>query len=1179
MKRLVRLLLINWYRIEQASIAIDGHTAVIGPNASGKSSLLDAVQAVLVGADKRWWQPNASAGEKSTRSLRDYCLGVVRDPDSAELSAAFRPREQALTYLALVFHDDGGGAPVSIGLALHARLDESQEAIDGRFIADGADLLLPDLLDRTESGHQPKPWKRLREELRGRLGERLRVYPQAGEYQRNLCAVLSDGRRYLDERRWLRALRNAITFAPIRNVSDFVREYVLERRPIEVRALQQALANYRDIQTRTREARQREEALAGMDKDYRRAEQAERLALALRWVAAEAGFNALEAEAVPLRDALSALAKAIAELAERIGALEQQWQAADAALQQATERLAATDVEQQRARIKAQRQSATQDLARIEQAIDGARRGLGKVHALLDQAAQLHDPPLVAALQALTRQLPRDDALLAATWPMAPADVMAAVHPLQPLLAQAVERLRERLETLVVEEAELRRELTALKARIDRLEQGASDLKPATERLIGLLAEHGIPAVPLCDRLDVGEEHWRDALEAFLGGLREALLVAPEQVREAIRLYRNEGRRLGIHGSRVINTLKTDDWRHRREPGSLAEIAVSDDPHALAYLNRQAGNVLRVDTEDELLRCERAITADGMLASGGSVQRLRPEEPMLGRAARARRLEQLKQRFVTDGEAHYAKQQDKQALQRLREEQAQPLARHIDGLPDLTALAAERDDRQRRLEQLAAEEQALQDDTEYQRLKQAVADRRAEREALRAAQDQAKSAHAEHGKRQQAMQLRADALAAQAEAAAAQRSLLQQTDGFDAQLAAERLEQLQTQALFQNENADAWRALGAEAQRRAGTQESTANKARERARDALNEYLHRWSAEDRPAVLGGDDHRARSAWVATELTRVRDTQLARYETEAETALREAEFAFRADFVGKLQESFGLLDEQLKELNRNLRNRPFHGQYYHFTKQPEPDLKDVLAWVQAWSPEQGGDVGGLFDAANDPSHPHREAIARVRSLLMEAGGADPAAGSVADRAGAGRAGRDWHERLSDYRSYFHFDVRMSDRRDGGGNPELLSRRLGKGSGGEHQSPFYVAIGAALAAAYRIERDAAEGLRGGMALAIFDEAFSKLDVQNSAAALGFLDGLGLQVLLAAPDEKYGQIAEHVDSIVNVYRDGGDVHIDTERIKPEARRALAADNPLRTAAEPVDDRDPGNESSPAS
>ena len=286
--------------------------------------------------------------------------------------------------------------------------------------------------------------------------------------------------------------------------------------------------------------------------------------------------------------------------------------------------------------------------------------------------------------------------------------------------------------------------------------------------------------------------------------------------------------------------------------------------------------------------------------------------------------------------------------------------------------------------------------------------------------------------------------------------------------------------------------------------------------------------------------------MARELTQVRETQLARYVTEADNALREAEFAFRADFVGKLQENLQTLEESRRELNRSLRSRPFHGQYYSFVKQPAPDLKDILDWVLAWSPEQGGDVGGLFDAASDPNHPHRAAIARVRDLLMEAAG------------GEGRTGG-WDERLADYRQYYHFDVRMSDDKEGGGNPELLSRRLGKGSGGEHQSPFYVAIGAALAAAYRIERDQDGRPRGGMALAVFDEAFSKLDLQNTVSALGFLDELGLQVLLAAPDEKYGQIAEHVDTIVNVYRDGGSVHIDTEQIKAAARQALAADNPV--------------------
>jgi uncharacterized protein YPO0396 len=1157
MKTLVRLLLINWYRLEQESIEIVGHTAVIGPNASGKSSLLDAIQAVLVGGDKRWWNPNPSAGEKSTRSLRDYCLGVVRDPNNPDLSQAFRPRDQAITYLVLVFQDRQSSEPISIGLALHARLDEAQEVVDGRFVAPGLDLVLSDLVDRTPAGPTPKPWRRVREDLRTRSGESFQVHSQVGEYQRHLCAVLSDGRRHLDPARFLRAFRNAITFAPIRNVSDFVRGHILEERPIQVRSLQIALRHYREIQTRTREALKREEALGAIDRLYQRALQAERLGLAWRWVEQEAGFNALESELAPLREALGRLEREIAGLAERIAQLDGLWQQADSALEEANRRLAATNVEQQRERVQAELRTASGLLADAGKDIEGARLGLGPVHRLIDRADRLGDPGLVRALQDLQPLLRRDEGLLAAAWPAAPVELMIAVDRIAPLVAQTLERMLGQYEQLVREEGEMDQALNLLRARIARLEQGGSDLQPATVKLIALLGEHGIAAVPLCDRVDVANEDWRGALESFLGGHREALLVDPTQVRDAIGIYRREGKRLGIYGSRVINTLKTGEWRDRALPGSLAEIATSDDPHALAYVNQRAGNVLRVDTEDELLRHERAIAADGMLATGGAVLRLRPEEPMLGREARRSKLESLKDRFARDARDQYDKQQEKLALKDLREGQVLPLDQRLQVFPDLVALAGTRDRAQTEIDRLRAEERSLLDDADYRRLKDDAERWRAERTRIKTEADRALADRGQRERAQQSDGIRLEQAQALSEQVAQRRAIIQQTPGFDATLAAGRLEELQAQALFAEEGPAAWRALGQEAAVRAAAQETGMRKRRVEAREQLAGYWSSWPSEHRPGAGSADDHLALAAWALHELQLVQETELAQYVKESENALREAEQAFRSDFVGKLQENLQLLDEGLKELNRNLAHRPFHGQYYRFVKQPEPDLKQVLDWVLDWTPEQGGDVGGLFDAVGDPNHPHREAIARVRNLLMEAAGGEAQTRVGAAAAATGATGG-WDERLADYRQYYHFDVRMSDDREGGGNPELLSRRLGKGSGGEHQSPFYVAIGAALAGAYRIERDPDGTTRGGMGLAVFDEAFSKLDLQNTVSALGFLDELGLQVLLAAPDEKYGQIAEHVDTIVNVYRDGGSVYIDAEYIKPHARRALAADNP---------------------
>lgn len=1144
MKRLKRLLLINWYRLEHVSIEINGHTAFIGPNASGKSSLLDAIQAVLVGGSKQWWSPNASAGEKSTRSLRDYCLGVVRDPDNPDLSLEFRPRDQALTYLVLVFEEENG-EPISIGLAMHARLEEAQETIDGRFIAPGLDLFLSDLVDRTGGEMVPKPWKRLREELRSRAGEKFRAPPQVGEYQREVCAVLSDGKRHLDPPRFLRAFKNAITFSPIRNVSDFVRGHILEERPIQVRSLQQALQHYRDIQARTKEARQREEALSAIDSQYQKAEQSERLGMAWRWVAKEAEFNALDAEIEPLRETIDGTEQQIATLEERIEDLKVRWSEADKALEDASKKLAATDVQQQRLRIKAERSVAAEKVANIEQKLGLARRGLGRVHLLLDYAEHLPSAELVSGLKQLPPLIAQGEGLLASEWPMAPADVMRVAAKVGPLLQEAVSELSERYDALVREEGELKDDNGAIRERIQRLEAGGSDLQPGTLKLIKLLDEHGIEAVPVCDRVDVVDEAWRNALESFLGGHREALLVDPSQVRDAVILYRREGKRLGIHGSRIVNTTKTGQWLERRSTGSLAGMAVAEDQHAQAYINLRAGNVIRVDSEDELLQHDRAITVDGMLATGGAVLRLRPEEPMLGRKAREKALESLKAKFAEQGSRQYDKQQEKALVKRLREELVMPLGEHIKTLPDLESLVLGRRNELDDIQHLDQEEQGLLNDAAYQELVNDEEKCRKCRESIGGEQD-----HANEESKRLTRQLDADkgklTLAEEKSSRLGdERSAIQSMAAFDAQLAAEKLDELSSQEMFADESVEGLRALSDRATSLAGASESRVRTLRNGARGELVEYWAAWGTENRPVSGSVDDYLPLAAWVVSELRQIQETQLSQYVQEANNALCQAEHAFRADFVGKLQENLHLLDEQLKELNRNLKNRPFHGQYYHFIKIPENDVKEVLDWVLDWKPEQGGDVGGLFDAADDPNHQHSKAIARVRNLLMEAADAD------------GKSG-EWEARLADYRNYYHFDVRMSDDKDGSGNTELLSRRLGKGSGGEHQSPFYVAIGAALAAAYRIEREENGGFRGGMGIAAFDEAFSKLDLQNTVSALGFLDELGLQVLLAAPDEKYGQIAEHVDTIVNVYRDGPVVHIDTEYIKPAARQILASDNP---------------------
>ncbi len=1146
MKRLNRIILVNWYLIGATEIPVEGHTAFIGPNASGKSSILDAIQTVLLGGHGHYLSLNPSAGEKSTRSVRDYCLGVVRDPENPELSSEYQPRRQVITYLALSFLDDRTSEETAVGLALHASLEQPREHIDGRFIAPGLSLLLVDLLDMEGGGQVPKPWARVREDLRARCPDfRTEAHPE--KFVEQLGAELSyDGTQHLDARRFLRNFKNAITFSPIRNVSDFVRRYVLEDLPIRVQELQRSLQSYRDISAKTKEVKARVQELKFTNDLYRKAERAEALAAQYAWVAWEVEFNALGAELDPLVESLAELQARINKLQEAIRDGEAKRAAMTERLAEVKAQLKASDVAQRKARIAAERQAAQAELGRVAATLERFRRELAAVWRLLDQAAALPGdfPPL---LEAVARHLPQEDNLLKGLWPEDPEGLRECVANLATRLNGAVEALDGEHEALVRQEADLERELAELKDRIGRLETGQADLSGHTLALRELLSDRGIAATPLCDLVDVADEGWRDAVESYLGGQREALVVAPEQVRDAVLLYRREGRRQGLYGCRIVNTTQTEIWQERYQAGSLAELIVTDDPHARAYAHRLLGNVLRVETEAELLRHERAVTVDGMLAANGAVQRMQPVDPMLGREARERRLVRLKARFGEQASAYAECQSRKRRVHTLLNSELRPLDRFIAQSPAFPGLAGERGEQQQRLADLEREATSL-DTTEYAQLQHQVGAAEAacqEQEVrLRADSERYASAKEEAGR----LEVRIEQLSIRRDQCNEARRAAEAAPGLDMQEATALLERLEAEELFDEREADAWRAIQSKAQGRQEHHRRDAGRKREDARVRVTEYQARWTERGRLDLAGGD-HQALATWVLRTLEELEQTTLAQYTEQAGNALKEAEHAFRADFVGRLQENLHQLDLKLREINHNLRNRPFHGQYYSFIRRPDPAFQDIIRWVESWTPEEGGDVGGLFDPALRPDHPHRDAVHQVKALLMDAA----EEGGTVDR------------RLSDYRNYYVFDVKMTD--EGERNPELLSRRLGKGSGGEHQSPFYVAIGAALAATYRLQRQPDGSIHGGMALAVFDEAFSKLDVQNTVNAIEFLNDMGLQVVLAAPDEKYGLMAEQVDTIVNVHRSGAAVHLDAEYIKPALRALLSADNPVKHLPESVD------------
>ena len=93
-------------------------------------------------------------------------------------------------------------------------------------------------------------------------------------------------------------------------------------------------------------------------------------------------------------------------------------------------------------------------------------------------------------------------------------------------------------------------------------------------------------------------------------------------------------------------------------------------------------------------------------------------------------------------------------------------------------------------------------------------------------------------------------------------------------------------------------------------------------------------------------------------------------------------------------------------------------------------------------------------------------------------------------------------------YFDYDLMVSDVRDPDSKPVSVDKQSGKMSGGENQSPYFVAILASYLHAYN--RHETRWKEPSLALVPIDEAFSKLSgerIQDCLKAMAELDLQGM------------------------------------------------------------------------
>jgi uncharacterized protein YPO0396 len=1089
MKQLTRIRLVNWHLFADTTITCQGTTYFIGVNGVGKSTILDAVQFALVGG-QRDVKFNQAALANSRRTLSSYVRGELGTEGQRYL------RGDCTGLVALEFANPDGTRFVH-GALVDAYTDNHSPDI-AYFIVHNAELNDAWFFKTTGQLFDTGSFRRHLEHFALPLGAKAQTFTRLEDYRANLLNRLGQLRDT-----FLAKIVKGVAFSPLTNIRDFVHNYLLDEALVDVKTLQEQLETLRHFETLVADIVAR---IAELDRIAEH--DAERIANRRRritngFVRRQAGADTILTDIKRHRLARDEADLSLKRAELTRDGLQESFKLAQETLIQAqlalqTDRTAGRQVELRAAIAAAETDLATlrQREAELSAALAAELTAMRTLRDLL-----LADPQ---GTQSGGQAVPPELEIF-----VEGSDPKSLIPNLQSQLTALAQTYADRRALLGECVRGLREEGERLQREIAQLRTGDRDASyeaeaPAAGRLRRLLrAELGLGAdelIYLCQALDVADESWQDAIEGVLGVTRFHLLVPTEHYDAAMRIYRSRRFKDDLHGvglpdgERILAAVRGGEIRRAGADRLAAEVQ-TDNPTARAYVDLVLGGYAKCESLEDLRDQRQAVTRECFVRRQFSTSHLDPRHYrrwFIGGRAIPRQITEREVRLAAIGDelsalaGQLAGLEQRLSLTRDRVRNFIELER---GLPELVRLP----EAEAALAALRAELAGLDTRT--------IAALQAEAQRARAAADDVQSrlsqADRDIGTTQQRVySLDHDIIpdleqkGADAVEAALGFLLLEGAGELVEEAGKEYARRRERQALETVlENAE-----------RAETSYTTAeSNNRDRLREAKQAYSLRYDF--------GYDSQEDAGRYAAERQRYVESELPEYEGRVARQRGLAEQELVENFIHRLREQIEDARSQLDHLNSTLSKLRFGGERYEFLASPAPDLRRVYDLVMDSRAVLGA---SLFDS--DFRRAHQEGW----DLLFER----LTIGADAERVEELR-------RLQDYRNYLAYDIRIHYPN---GDRALHSQISAKKSGGETTTPFYVAMAASFAQAYRLNQARPSDT---IRLAIFDEAFGKMDTARTASALKFMVDTGLQVLLATPPDKAGGLLPHVDSVRTVVR----------------------------------------------
>jgi hypothetical protein len=651
---------------------------------------------------------------------------------------------------------------------------------------------------------------------------------------------------------------------------------------------------------------------------------------------------------------------------------------------------------------------------------------------------------------------------------------------------------QKRLAEIRPQLGQLRDEIAALK--IGKLPFPTRVLDALNHTLIS--RGRDLPARHLRQLCEVADERWRPAIEVAFTR-KFAVVVAEQHYDQAERIFHSiKASDFGAEAGResLVNPTKALQRTKAARPGSLAEKLITTHPVVQAIINEAFGSLMCVERREELREHDYAILPDGFMSRGAFVERPRFYDgiPFVGEKG----LEQ--QRAWKDKQAENLAIEERKLtpLERSLKSVSERWRDHFEITPSLyqdLARGQELPRVRRELEENIAKLNQI-DRSKFEEVAQELKTLEAR---LKNLEDEQR--HLDRSEKR--IELRR----------------------LEKQLESARLEVKRLSDRFQtvrNErDISPWltrlEELRADLLARFPIKETAANRCNDRYHECDRDGAGAWEdlkAKRRELALAHS--RFDDLPIEVEDNEAHDKQLAKlsesdipdYTEKAQRERKNWERLFRTQILEKLNQALSEVRDRLTILTNELKKRPIGNNTYQLRFWKNPDYQIYHDLLEASSLAREDE---LFFASADQRF--RDAIGHFLKTLTE----------TPDSAEAAR--------LLDYRHYYEYDMEVLE---ADGRKTSVDRHSGKFSGGENQSPYFIAILASYLRAYR--RYTTRKVEPSLGLVPIDEAFSKLSGERIKDCITALKAFDLQGVFSMSTGNIPYAFEHCDWLVVVSKE---------------------------------------------